>query len=180
MPFKSIPEPWQAFLSDIDSSITEEVELHGFGGFVITVLYDLARPTADVDVIAITPGTEINSLMHLAGQGSELYRKHKVYLQLVGVAPVPDGYEERLTEIFAGTFNRLRLLALDPYDLVLSKIERNSQRDRDDIRHVARMVPLDLRILQERYQKELRPFLGNPEREDLTLRLWIDLIKEER
>jgi hypothetical protein len=49
------------------------------------------------------------------------------------VATVPDSYEERLTEIFPGTFEHLRLLALDQYDLALSKLERNTQRDRDDV-----------------------------------------------
>ena len=120
MPSKSIPEPWQSFLSDIDATLAEDVELHCLGGFVVTVLYDLARPTADVDVIAITPGSEIESLMSLAGQGSDLHRKHKVYLQLVGVATVPDSYEERMREISPGGFKHLRLLALDPYDLALS------------------------------------------------------------
>ena len=53
MPSKSIPEPWQSFFSDIDASLHEDVELHCLGGFVVTVLYDLARPTADVDLIII-------------------------------------------------------------------------------------------------------------------------------
>src|SRR6266850_608814 len=115
MPSKSIPEPWHSFLSDIDASLHEDVELHCLGGFVVTVLYDLARPTADVDVIAITPRSEIESLMSLAGLGSGLHRKHNVYLQLVGVATVPESYEERLTEISPGRFNHLRLFALDSY-----------------------------------------------------------------
>ena len=170
MPSKSIPEPWQSFLSDIDASLHEDVELDCLGGFVVTVLYGLTRPTADVDVIAITPRSEIESLMSLAGQGSNLHRKHKVYLQLVGVATAPESYEERLTEIFPGAFNHLRLLALDPYDLALSKLERNAQRDRDDVEHLARIVPFDLDKLQERYQKELRPDLGNPEREEPNLK----------
>jgi Nucleotidyltransferase of unknown function (DUF6036) len=180
MPSKSIPEPWQSFFSDIDASLHEDVELHCLGGFIVTTPYDLARPTADLDVIAITPQNKIESLMSLAGQGSDLHHKHKVYLQLVGVATVPDSYEERLTEIFPGGFKYLRLLALDPYDLALSKLERNTQRDRDDVKHLARTVPFDLDKLQERYQKELRPDLGNPEREDLTLKLWIEVIEEER
>ena len=41
-------------------------------------------------------------------------------------------------------------------------------------------VPFDLELLKERYQKELRWQLGNPEREDLILRLWIEAIQEER
>jgi hypothetical protein len=49
MPAKQIPEPWRSFLS--------EVELHCFGGFVVTMLYGLARITADVDVITIAPGS---------------------------------------------------------------------------------------------------------------------------
>jgi|ERR1700730_7335759 len=177
---KTIPEPWLSFLADIDAFVSEPVELHCLGGFLLTVLYDAPRSTADVDVIAITPRTEIEPLMRWAEQGSELHRKHKVYLQLVGVVTVPDSYEERLTEIFPQSFNRLRLLALDPYDLALSKIERNTQRDRDDVRHLARTVPFDLTKLEERYQKELRAYLGKPEREDLTLQLWIQAIEEER
>jgi hypothetical protein len=41
-------------------------------------------------------------------------------------------------------------------------------------------APLDLEHLKDRYQKELRWQLGNPEREDLTLQLWIEAIKEDR
>jgi len=68
MPSKSIPEPWRSFLSDIDATVVENVELHCVGGFVLTVLYDAPRSTADVDVIAITPRTEIEPLMRLAEQ----------------------------------------------------------------------------------------------------------------
>jgi hypothetical protein len=112
--------------------------------------------------------------------GGALHKKYKIYLDYVGVAHVPEDYEDRLTGIFPGTFQHLRPLALDPYDLALSKLERNIQRDRDDVLHLARTVPLDLEVLKDRYQKELRWQLGNPEREDLTLQLWIDAIQEER
>jgi hypothetical protein len=94
----------------IDTTLNEKVELYCLGGFVITVLYNLARPTADVDVIAITPRSEIEPLLSLAGQGSDLHRKHKVYLQLVGVATVPDSDEERLTEIALGSFKHVRFV----------------------------------------------------------------------
>jgi hypothetical protein len=150
------------------------------GGFVMTMLYGLDRPTADVDVLPIGSNAATESLISLAGQGSKLHKKYRVYLQVVGVAQVPVNYEDRLTEMFPETFNHLRLFALDPYDLALSKLERNTQRDRDDVKHLARILSLDLKLLQERYQKELRPDLGNPDREDLTLKLWIEVIEEER
>ena len=138
------------------------------------------RPTADVDVLPLGVNSATASLMRLAGEGSALHTKYGVYLQIVGVAQIPLNYEDRLTEMFARTFNHLRLFALDPYDLALSKIERNTQRDRDDVKHLARSLPLDLKVLKDRYEKELRPDLGNPRREDLTLKLWIEAIEEER
>lgn len=62
---------------------------------------------------------------------------------------MPENYEDRLTEIRPKVFKHLRLLALDPYDLALSKLERNIQRDRDDGMHLARTVPFDLEVLKE-------------------------------
>jgi len=109
-----------------------------------------------------------------------LHKKHKIYLHYVAVANVPDDYEQRMNELFPGTFRHLRLYALDPYDLALSKLERNNQRDRDDVFHLARTRPFDLEVLEGRYQKEMRYKMGRPDREDNTLRLWMDIIQEQR
>src|ERR1043165_7175424 len=179
MPSNPIPEPWHSFFADIDESLKEQLALHCLGGFVMTILYRLDRPTEDVDVLPIGATAQTESLLRLAGEGSVLHKEHKVYLQVVGVVTVPVNYEDRLKEMFPGTLKRLRLFALDPYDLALSKLERNTQRDRDDVKHLARTVPLDLNVLQERYQKELRPDLGSPRREDLTLKLWIEMFEED-
>ncbi|MEK7832255.1 MAG: DUF6036 family nucleotidyltransferase [Acidobacteriota bacterium] len=180
MPSKQLPEPWQSFLSQVDDSLSDEVELHCFGGFVVTMLYGLARSTVDVDVVPATNRSAGQFLITLAGKGSELHRKYGVYLDFVTIASVPEDYDQRLTEMFQGAFKRLRLLAFDPYDLALAKLERNIQRDRDDMKYLARTIPFDLEVLKDRYQKELRPLLGNPEREDLTLRLWVEAIEEDQ
>jgi hypothetical protein len=150
------------------------------GGFVVTILYGLARATSDLDVLLIAPREQRTPLLELGARCGALHKKHKVYLDYVGVANVPENYEERLTEMFPGAYKHLRICALDPYDLALSKVERNIQRDRDDIKHLAYSIPLDLKILWERYEKELRGQLGNPQREDLTLKLWIEMIEEAR
>lgn len=179
-PHKGIPEPWLSFLRELDSTAHEEVRLDCMGGFVVTMVYGFSRATGDLDVLEIAPAEVGRSMLELGMQGSPLHKKYKIYLDRVGVAKVPENYEDRLTEIFPTVFKHLRLLALDPYDLALSKLERNIQRDRDDVKHLAKSVPFDLEVLKERYQKELRWQLGNPEREDLTLRLWIEAIEEER
>ena len=95
-----MPEPWKSFFAEIDASLEEEVALHCLGGFVMTILYGLDRPTADVDILPVESNAVTESLMKLAGQGSKLHKKYKVYLQVVGVAQVPDNYEDRLKEMF--------------------------------------------------------------------------------
>ncbi len=177
---ESIPEPWLSFLRALDAAAHEEVRLDCMGGFVVTMVYGFSRPTGDLDVLEIAPKDAGRAMLELGMRGGLLHKKYKIHLDHVGVAHVPEDYEDRLTEVFPGTFQHLRLLALDPYDLALSKLERNIQRDRDDVLHLVRTVPLDLEVLKDRYQNELRWQLGNPEREDLTLQLWIDAIKEER
>jgi hypothetical protein len=57
---------------------------------------------------------------------------------------------------------------------------RPGAKSSSDIKHLARVVPFDLEILRSRFENELKPYLGNPQRESLTLQLWIDAIKEER
>ncbi len=177
---RNIPEPWKSFFTAIDENLQDEIRLEILGGFIITVIYGAPRATADVDVVSIVPNAQTRNLIKDAGEGSKLHKRCGVYLDRVGVATLPESYEERLTEIFAGEYRNLRLFALDPYDIALAKIKRNIDRDREDVKFLARTVPFDSRILEERYFKELRPFLGIPEREDLTLRLWIEMIEETR
>lgn len=146
---KSIPEPWLSFLRELDASVQEDVRLDCMGGFVVTQVYGFSRTTGDLDVLEIAPSAVGRSIFELGMRGSPLHRKYKIYLDRVGVAKVPENYEDRLTEIFPKVFRYLRLLALDPYDLALSKLERNIERDRDDVKHLAKTVPFDLDVLKD-------------------------------
>jgi hypothetical protein len=49
-------------------------------------------------------GPLANHLLELGMQGGVLHKKYKVYLDHVGVAHVPENYEDRLTEIFPKVF----------------------------------------------------------------------------
>jgi len=174
------PEPWNSFFRELDAAVDSTVRLDCVGGFVVTLLYGLERPTADVDVIELAPQDAAQTLMKLGSRGGPLHEKYRIYLDRVAVAAIPDSYEERLVEMFPGAYENLHIMALDPYDLALSKLERNSQKDRDDVLFLARRVPFDLDLLQARYTTELRFQLGVPEREDLTMRLWLEMIREDR
>jgi hypothetical protein len=73
------PEPWRSFLSDLDEALQATTRLDCIGGFVVTQLYGLARPTADVDVIELAPREAAETLMQIALQRSPLHRKHRIY-----------------------------------------------------------------------------------------------------
>lgn len=175
-----MPEPWRSFFHDLNERLTARVDLHCIGGFAVSMRYGLARPTGDVDVLEVVPATRLGELLDLGGAGGSLARKYHVHIQKVSVVHLPDEYAGRLGEMFPGTYSRLRLFAPDPYDLALSKLERNNDQDFEDVKHLARVASLDLDRLRTRYLSEQRALVLRPEREDLTLRLWIDAISEER
>jgi Nucleotidyltransferase of unknown function (DUF6036) len=167
--------PWAEFLEELDGLLDELFELHCIGGFAVVAGYGLPRSTNDLDCCSVIPCNRVNDLDRLAGASSVLARKHKVHLHYAAVASIPESYDERMTEILPGRFKNLRLHIPDPYDLVLSKLSRNIERDRQDVEFLAKTKHLDSVVLRERYEKELRPILiGPPSRHDATLEFWLE------
>jgi len=174
----SVSEPWRSFLLDLDNQLEGETELHCLGGFIVAEYYGLTRPTGDIDVIEAVGAASLKTLAQVAGKGSDLEKTHHVYLHIVTVATVPDNYEARLIDVYPDTFDKLRIKAFEKHDLVLAKLTRNNDRDREDVRRLAGGPGLDPEILGERYATELRFQSTNVGRDDLTLSLWIEMIKE--
>jgi hypothetical protein len=142
---------------------------------VAAFYYDLPRPTNDLDYIEVVPHDAIATLQDIAGGDSALANRHHLHFRHVGVASLPESWAERLTELFQGRFRRLRIFALDPHDLALSKLARNNPIDREDIAQMAKTVPLDANVLRARYRQGLRPIIiGDPARHDRTLEVWIE------
>lgn len=169
-----LPIPWGPFLDELDEAISEPIALYCIGGFVVSLLYGLRRPTGDVDYIAVIPRYRMDELEQVAGPGSNLESKYKIHLQHVAVATMPEDYESRLREMFPGRFKKLKIFAPDPYDLALSKLERNSPKDQGDVEFLAKTVPLDPKQLQDRYDRELRPnLMARQSWHDGTLKMWI-------
>jgi hypothetical protein len=178
-----IPKPWSEFLLDLDVGLNATAEFHCLGGFAIDVIYQLPRltATADIDVLVIAPNDQRDDVLKAAGKGSPLFRKHALYIDFIPTTPTTVyDYDSRLRDAFAGVFKNLRFKVLDPYDIALSKLGRNSRKDREDVKLLANAVPFDLRLLRERYKQEVRPYVANQGREDLTFQLWIEMIEEER
>lgn len=169
----SLSLPWKEFLAELDSMLSEPLDLYCIGGFVICYFYGLPRPTGDIDYYSAVPANL--NLIEMAGEGSALSKKYKIQLHHVAVTNLPEDYATRLTEMFPRVFKNLRLFAPDHYDFILSKLERNSAKDRDDADYIFKTKKLSPQILRERYEKELRPYLAKENWHDDTLELWIEI-----
>jgi hypothetical protein len=170
----TIADPWLGFLREVDRALSRAVVAHCLGGFVLAVLWDLPRPTGDVDFIEAEPPDAAAELLDIAGEDSELASRYKLHLHHVAVAEYPEGYLSRLIDVTPKGFNRLRILALEVHDLVLAKLGRNSPRDRADVEFLSQKRALDGAVLEERFETELRPSVLDEERTKATLDLWLD------
>jgi uncharacterized nucleotidyltransferase DUF6036 len=172
----TLPSPWKDFLGEIDKALEKRLELHCIGGFALVFYYGIPRTTGDIDYYTAVPA-DLN-LEEMAGYDSALHRKYKIYLHRVTVATLPEEYEQRLSEMASGQFERLRLLVPDPYDFILSKLQRAGLKDSDDALYLFRSRKLRSGILRERYQRELRDYLIGPlEQHDATLERWIEIFQ---
>jgi uncharacterized nucleotidyltransferase DUF6036 len=175
-----IPEPWISFLREVDQALSQPVEVHCLGGFALTVLYGLSRPTADVDFIEIRPREADDELIRIAGGDSEIGRRYKLHFHWAGgIAELPEAYESRLIDITPKGFQKLRLMAFEAHDIVLSKIARNSPKDRSDVEFLATKGLLNRYLLNKRFESELRPHLQVQERGMLTMQLWLEEFLDE-
>ena len=169
-----IPPPWLGFLRDVDRALGCSIEVHCLGGFVLGVLYDLPRPTGDVDFVEVAPSEAAEELLRVAGDGSEIAEKYNLRFHRVTIAEYPETYAARLVELTPRGFKHLRLRAFEVHDLVLAKLGRNSARDRADVEFLARKGVIDRRVLEKRFESELRPYVLTEERHVAALRLWLD------
>jgi hypothetical protein len=174
---QSIPEPWGRFLRALDARLAEDVALHCLGGLAITMQYGQSRATSDIDVLAAVPVNVLAQLEKLAGLSSDLHRRFGVYLQPVRIVAYPEDYTSRLVRMWpAERFDHLELFALEAYDLALTKLERNSDVDRQDVQALAKAGFINEVELRRRYEREYRPNLAAGEKAlDLTLQLWVDM-----
>lgn len=112
-----------------------QVVLRVFGSAALFMQTNYVRGTKDGDVLETH---ELDSSMRerlrdLAGPDSEMYRRHKLYLDIVGphIPMLPPNPLWHPTEYRLEHFD---VRVLDIADVLISKLKRFSGSDRDDIR----------------------------------------------
>jgi hypothetical protein len=174
-PFK-LASQWQDFLSEIDQLLAAPTQITCIGGFVLTEIHGASRNTGDLDLIKSSSET-IEELQNIAGKGSALHKKHKLYVEYVGIVTMPLEYESRLIPLQL-PLEKLMIFIPEVYDLILSKLERNSPKDQADIEFLARRYDLSYETLRKRFDDEL-DFIANHEYHLATLeKFWRDWFQE--
>lgn len=175
MPRDLPAEPWLSFLTGLDAALDEPADFHCIGGFVVSQHYGFARETADLDVLTVIPPDARERVAELAGKGSPLQKKHLVYIDHVGIANYPDDYVSRLIRTFP-VWSKVRLWALEPHDLALTKLERSNDRDIRDVMYLAQSRLINEETLISRFEQELEPYITGrtPTWHRTTLKMWVD------
>jgi Nucleotidyltransferase of unknown function (DUF6036) len=175
------PDPWNGFLQALDAKVPGVCKLSCFGGFAVTLQYGVSRLTSDIDILDVAPRNVVDLLIREGGKGSPLAIEHKVYLDFVGVANPPYDYESRLHPMYPGAFQHLHLMVMDPYDVALTKLKRDSDKDFQDVLQLAEKIPFDLDLFEKRYKEELRDnTTGKAADNDFTFNRWKQAILEDR
>lgn len=154
-------EPWRSFLADLEALLDEPTDLHCIGGFAISQYFGFARETADLDVLSVAPQPMRAAIAAAAGRGSSLHRKHRVFVDQVGVANFPDNYESRLQRAWP-MWQKLRLWIPEAHDLALTKLARSDERDIRDVMFLAQVGLIDRGTLIARFESEMEPYLTGP------------------
>lgn len=105
------------------------------GGAAALILRDLlARKTEDIDLVDELP-VQIRSEHDLI---DKLARRYRLRLTHFPSHYLPAGWESRLHPL--GNFGQLKVQLIDSYDIFLSKLFSNREKDRDDLRTLAKRL----------------------------------------
>ncbi len=151
------------FIREIDGHWTPmgdgRVTLRVIGSTALFLQTDYQRGTKDSDVLETdeVAGPVAEQLVEMAGQGTALHRRHRMYVDIVGRAIPLLPWDPVWHSLNLGLVH-FDIEVLDVHDVVVSKLRRFSSSDRDDVRAMVEGGHLDhermcdrVRGLLERY-----------------------------
>lgn len=94
----------------------------------------------------------------------------------VSVVHYPADYQDRLVRAFP-FWTKVRLWALEPHDLALTKLERRNDRDIQDVIFLAQAGLMTREVLVSRFEAEWQPYVTGrtPTWNLTTLQMWIEV-----
>ena len=135
------------FLEILDKNLERPIEIIAVGGTAMTLL-GIKTSTIDID-FEVKP--EDFPVLKTALNIPHGYRIDVFTNGLIFSQQLPGDYREKSISI--KNFKNIRLLALHPIDIVVTKIGRLNERDKEDIKSCIKKFGLTKRQIKERAQK---------------------------
>lgn len=143
------------FLDALGSRFRHPGRVYLVGGTTV-VLKGLRAQTVDID---ITYEIERAHLQEFVDAVRALQEQMDVNVEEVSPAdfiPLPEGHESRA--LFEGSFGALTVYHFDPYSTALSKIERGTEKDFDDVKSMLKGGLLAWPLLEECFVRVMRRY----------------------
>lgn len=169
------------FLKDIDARLGGEnlpgkITLYVFGGAAAVIAYGSKRGTVDIDGY-LDDERIWRKLVECAGEGTALAKKHEIYFQaantLIMMIENPE-WKQRCVEILGDRLKHLRVMALGREDLILTKLGRYNDRDRQDIQFISENHKIDPQNLIAYYKSARQYYVGNLRKIDQTFNIVLE------
>ncbi|MCX5786924.1 MAG: DUF6036 family nucleotidyltransferase [Elusimicrobia bacterium] len=170
-----------AFLKDVDlrfdgEDLKSRIPLYVLGGAAAVIAYGSRRGTEDIDAW-LEDERIARKLEDLAGKGTELAQKHQVYFQPANTTLMlieePE-WRDRSIEFFKGKLKHFKIMAAGKEDLILSKLSRYNDRDREDIRFLAEERKVDVKNLIACYKAARDYYVGHLPTLDTTFNVVLE------
>ena len=169
------------FLKDIDArfegeALKSRVTLFVLGGAAAVIAYGSRRGTQDIDAW-LEDKRVSEKLERLAGKDTDLAKKHGIYFQAANTSFMlieePE-WRDRSIEILKGRLKHFKVMAVGKEDLILSKLGRYNDRDREDIRFLTEERKVDVKKLIAYYKAARGFYIGQLSTLDSTFNVVLE------
>lgn len=143
-------ETLESTLKELGKRVPPGSQLQLLGGGALTLLGS-PRPSLDIDFVGddVHPNELHRTILNIA-------KEMGLFVDVVPIdrfIPLPDGHEDR--NIHIGQFENLEIYVIDPYSIALSKVDRGSFTDYDDILFLIQSGYVNRQMLEEIIQKAI-------------------------
>ena len=152
-----------------------KIRLGVIGSAALLLQTDYDRGTKDSDILEaldLTSGIK-RGLLELAGQGSDIHKRHRLYLDFVpsGLPFLPQAPVFHFLHALNATLRHFQVEALDVVDVIVSKLKRFNANDVGDIQAMVKRDLVGHEALISRFKSAVDAFSIDARAEELPLQV---------
>lgn len=153
----------EEFLRTLGKRFRHAARLYLVGGTTV-VLKGLRAQTLDIDLTFEVDRSHQEEFFNVIRELKDALDVNVEQVSPADFIPLPDGFESRA--IYVGRYGSVDVYHFDPYSTALSKIERGTEKDFDDVVAMVRGGLLSQEKLEECFQQVMRRYGKESLRQD--------------